>query len=232
MNQTALPPPSIAIGGWWREANSQARLVLAAASAGWMLDAFVVMLFAMLLATLIPSLRLTTFQAGVLVSVPLLTSSLGGLAFGVIADRFGRVRALVGSVLVYSIFTGLSAFADTFWQLVVLRHLVGLGMGGEWACGAALVSETWPSAHRGKAMGFMQSAWAIGYGLAALVTALVLPVWGWRAVLVCGLLPCAITPWIVWRTTNLRPPASRRRSGGSPIASVAASGDSPRRSPS
>lgn len=184
--------------------------MLVAASAGWMLDAFVVMLFAMLLATLIPALQLTTQQAGILVSVPLLTSALGGLAFGVVADRYGRVRALVGSILVFSIFTGLSALAGTFWQLVVLRACVGLGMGGEWACGASLVSETWPAAHRGKAMGFMQSTWAIGYGLAALITALVLPLWGWRAVLACGLLPVAIAPWIVWRIYE-PPPASGRR---------------------
>ena len=216
--EATIRPSTATVVGWWREADSRARLVLIAASVGWMLDAFVVMLFAMLLATLIPALQLTTQQAGILGSVPLMTSAVGGLAFGVIADRCGRVRALVGSILVYSVFTGLSAFAGTFWQLAILRAFVGLGLGGEWACGASLVSETWPAAHRGKAMGFMQSTWAIGYGLAALATAVVLPVWGWRAVFAVGLLPIAITPWILRRIQE--PPPDEARAGDWHLADI------------
>ena len=81
-------------------------------------------------------------------------------------------------------------------QLAVFRILLGLGMGGEWASGAALVSETWPAEHRGKALGFMQSAWAVGYGLAALVVMIVLPRWGWRAVFFVGILPAFFTLWV------------------------------------
>ena len=82
------------------------------------------------------------------------------------------------------------------WQLAVFRILLGLGMGGEWASGAALVSETWPAEHRGKALGFMQSAWAIGYAAAALVTWIVMPLWGWRAVFFVGVLPALFTLWV------------------------------------
>jgi MFS family permease len=100
------------------------------------------------------------------------------------------------SILVYSIFTGACGLAQNVYQLAVFRILLGLGMGGEWACGAALVAETWPTKHRGKAMALMQSAWAVGYALAAVLTALILPFFGWRAVFFAGVLPALITFWI------------------------------------
>ena len=182
--------------GWWRAADERAHRALVAAAFGWMLDAFDVMLFSLVLATLIADLGLTKPQAGLLGSITLVGGAAGGLAFGVLADRHGRTRALMGSVLLYSIFTGLCGLAQNMWQLAVFRVLLGFGMGGEWASGAALVSETWPAEHRGKALGFMQSSWAIGYGAAALVTALVLPAWGWRAVFFVGVLPALFTMWV------------------------------------
>jgi MFS family permease len=182
--------------GWWREGSPDARRALIAAGLGWMLDAFDVMLYALLLTSIIADLGLTRQTAGAIGSATLLSAAAGGLIFGVIADRYGRTRALMGSVLIYSVFTAASGLATTAVQLAVFRILLGFGMGGEWASGAALVSETWPAAHRGKALGLMQSAWAIGYGLAALVTMIVLPRWGWRAVFFLGVLPAALTFWI------------------------------------
>ena len=126
----------------------------------------------------------------------LLAAAAGGLIFGVVADRSGRTRALMASVLIYSVFTAACGLATTALQLAAFRLLLGIGMGGEWASGAALVSETWPAAHRGKALGLMQSAWAIGYGLAAVVTMLVLPRWGWRVVFFTGVLPALLTFWV------------------------------------
>jgi MFS family permease len=122
-------------------------------------------------------------------------------------------------VLIYSIFTAACGLAQTVAQLTVFRVLLGVGMGGEWASGAALVSETWPAAHRGKALGFMQSAWAIGYAAAAVVTGLVLPRWGWRAVFFVGILPAFFTLWVrrsvaeprIWRERRSRPSAARAR---------------------
>jgi MFS family permease len=102
----------------------------------------------------------------------------------------------MASVLIYSIFTAACGLAVTAVQLAVFRILLGIGMGGEWASGAALVSESWPDEHRGKALGLMQSAWAIGYGLAALVTMIVLPRWGWRVVFFIGVLPALLTFWV------------------------------------
>ena len=129
-------------------------------------------------------------------SITLLAAAAGGIVFGVIADRLGRKRALMGAMLIYSIFTAACGFAQTATQLAVFRVLLGLGMGGEWATGAALVSESFPARHRGKALAFVQSSWAIGYGLAALVNLIVMPLWGWRGVFFVGVLPALFTMWI------------------------------------
>lgn len=194
-----------------RGASPVARRALLAASLGWMLDAFDVMLFAMVLSALLPDLGITMAQAGLLGSLTLVASAAGGLIFGVVADRYGRTRALIASVLLYSVFTGACGLAQSLGQLAIFRLLLGIGMGGEWASGAALVAETWPGEHRGKAFGLMQSSWAIGYALAALVTAVVLPRYGWRAVFFAGVLPALFTLWV---RRNVEEPALWRETKG------------------
>src|SRR6188472_3644802 len=181
---------------FWREAPADARKALVAASLGWLLDAFDVMLYALILKSVIDELGLTTAQGGLMASLTLGASAVGGLIFGVVADKLGRTRALSLSILLYSIFTFACGLAQTVWQFAAFRILLGLGMGGEWASGATLVSETWPEQHRGKALGIMQSSWAIGYGLAAIVVAVVLPGFGWRAVFFVGIVPALLTLWI------------------------------------
>jgi MFS family permease len=208
---TPLVGRAAGLFGWWDAADERAHRALIAASLGWMLDAFDVLLFSMVLAALIPDLGLTKPQAGLLGSITLLSGAAGGLLFGFVADRYGRTRALMGSVLLYSIFTGLCGFAQSLWQLAIFRLFLGFGMGGEWASGAALVSETWPAAHRGRAFGFMQSSWAIGYGAAAAVTALVLPRFGWRAVFFVGVLPALLTVWVQRRVEEPELWLARRR---------------------
>ena len=163
---------------------------------GWLLDSFDVMLYALVLATLMVDLNMSTTTGGSLASVTLAASAVGGIFFGVFADRCGRVRALIWSILIYSVFTAACVFAQSVRQLAVFRVCLGFGMGGEWASGAALISETWPAEHRGKALGLMQSSWAIGYAAAAAVTALVLPSLGWRAVFFIGILPAFFTVWV------------------------------------
>jgi MFS family permease len=205
--------------GWWHDGTPDAHRALVAASLGWMLDAFDVMLYALLVTSIIEDLRITRATAGALASATLVASAAGGMLFGVVADRYGRTKALMGSVLIYSIFTAACGLATTVGQLALFRVLLGLGMGGEWASGAALVTETWPSEHRGKALGFMQSAWAIGYGAAAAVTMIVLPRFGWRAVFFVGILPALLTLWIrarvaepaLWLRSREQPGPSPRR---------------------
>jgi MFS family permease len=169
---------------------------------GWLLDAFDVMLYALVLASVAKDLGFSLSVGGQLGSLTLAASAVGGLLFGVLADRLGRVRALTLSILLYSVFTFACGLAQTVWQLAIFRLLLGLGMGGEWASGAVLVSETWPEQHRGKALGLMQSCWAVGYGLAAVVSAIVLPRWGWRGVFFVGIVPALFTLWIRWRVTE------------------------------
>jgi MFS family permease len=195
--------------GWWGAGSVQARRALVAATLGWMLDAFDVTLFAMTLPAVRVSLGLSATAAGVLGSVTLVAGAAGGLVFGWIADRYGRTRALMLSVILYSLFTAACGFAHDFWQLVAFRVLLGFGMGGEWASGAALVSESWAAEHRGKALGFMQSGWAVGYAAAALVNGLVQPAYGWRAVFFVGILPAFLTIWIRRRVEE--PPIWRSR---------------------
>ena len=168
-----------------------------------MLDAFDVTLFALVLPAIRRDLGLSPAAGGLLGSVALISAAAGGVAFGWISDRFGRTRALMISVLLYSIFTAACGLAATFAQFVACRILLGLGMGGEWASGAALVSETWAAEHRGKALALMQSGWAIGYGLAAAANYLVQPAFGWRAVFFVGILPAALTIWV---RRNVREP--------------------------
>lgn len=181
---------------WMQQITPEQRRALVAASLGWMLDSMDVMLYAMVLAHLMRDLQMSTTTAGLLGSLTLLASAVGGILFGILADRVGRTKALMASIFVYSIFTAACGVAQSIGQLALFRVLLGLGMGGEWATGAALVAETWPAEHRGKALGLMQSSWAIGYALAAAVTALLLPRWGWRAVFFVGIAPALITLWI------------------------------------
>ena len=105
------------------------------------------------------------------------------------------------------LFTAFTATARSVGELVFWRSVVGIGLGGEWAAGSVLVAETWPPEHRGKAIGLMQSAWAVGYLLAAVVAALVLPRWGWRALFLAGMLPALVTLWI---RKNIPEPATWR----------------------
>ena len=111
-------------------------------------------------------------------------------------DRFGTRPVAVTGTLLVALSLVLTSMVQNLWQFAVFRALLGLGMGGEWASGAALVSETWPTKHRGRALGFMQSSWAIGFAVAAMVVGFVLPRWGWRAVFFVGILPAFFTLWV------------------------------------
>jgi MFS family permease len=205
---------------WYREATPEARRALGAACLGWMLDSFDVNLYALVLAAVMADLGFAKSVAGLIGSFTLVAAAVGGILFGVAADRYGRTRALIGSILIYSVFTGACGLAQNVWQLMLCRALLGIGMGGEWASGAALVSETWSDEHRGKALGIVQSSWAVGYAAAAIVTHLVLPNWGWRAVFFVGVLPAVVTAWVlrrveepqVWQTT--RAVGARRKTQG------------------
>jgi MFS family permease len=183
------------IYSWLTEASSTQKQTLLAASLGWMLDSMDIMLYSLVLGQVQRELHLSAAMAGGMMSVTLLSAAVGGIVFGWFADRSGRTRALMASVLIYSVFTAACGLAHTGLQLMICRILLGLGMGGEWASGAALVAETWPAKHRAKALGLVQSSWAIGYALGALIVALVMPHFGWRPVFFAGIIPALLTLW-------------------------------------
>jgi len=181
---------------WPAQLTLAERRSLVAGGLGWMLDAMDVMLLSMVLPYVMRELGIRADRGGLLGLLTLGSSAVGGALFGFIADRIGRTRALMASILVYSLASGACGFSTTFWELAVFRIILGLGMGGEWTTGAALIAETWPAEHRGKALGLMQSTWAIGEMIAAGLTFLVLPRFGWRAVFFAGVLPALLCFWI------------------------------------
>jgi MFS family permease len=201
----------------WRDTTPAQRRTVVAAGLGWMLDAFDVMLYSIVLATLMREFGMTKATAGLLNTLTLIASAIGSLVFGLLADRGGRRRMLSFSILTYSVFTFACGFSRTITTLAIFRFLLGLGMGGEWNSGATLVAETWPSAWRGRAIGIVQSSWAIGYALAAVVANVILARASWRWVFFAGVLPALAVFWIqrdvpepaLWQHHKERAPASR-----------------------
>ena len=185
---------------WMRDLNAKERRTMTACFGGWALDAFDVQMYSFIIPTVLALWGLSRGEAGVIGTVTLLISSLGGWFSGTLADRFGRVRILQLSILWYSVFTFLCAFAQDFQQLFILRALHGLGFGGEWAAGAVLMGEVIRDKYRGRGVGLVQTGWAVGWGCSALVyTALyaVLPeLIAWRVLFAVGLLPAAFVVWI------------------------------------
>jgi MFS family permease len=184
------------LGFPFAQATPAQRRTLLAAALGWMLDAFDAMLYALVLAHVMRDLGMTKGTAGLLNSLTLLASGIGGVAFGFIADRLGRKRALMLSILTYSVCSFASGLATSVLMLAVFRFILGLGMGGEWNTGATLVAETWPTELRAKALSIVQSSWAVGYALAALAVGIVLHFADWRMAFFVGILPALVVLWI------------------------------------
>jgi MFS family permease len=180
----------------WRDSTVAQRNTLLAAFLAWMLNAFDVMLYSLIITRLMSVFSMSKGTAGLLNALTLAASAVGTLVFGSLADRFGRRRMLNYSIITYSVFTFACGLASSVVVLALLRFLVGVGMGGEWNCGAALVAETWPTKWRGRAMGIVLGGWAVGYALAAIVSGVILTYAGWRWVFFVGLLPALLTIWI------------------------------------
>jgi MFS family permease len=175
-----------------RSITRQQWITLFAAQAGYMLDAMDVLLFVFTINVLRAEFHLSAAQAGMVSSFTLAFSAAGGIVFGVLSDRIGRARCLMLSILIFSAASAGTALSWNPGSLLFWRALIGIGLGAEWSTGAVLVAETWPAEHRAKAVGIMQSGWALGYMLAAGMTALILPRWGWRALFLAGLFPAML----------------------------------------
>jgi len=181
--------------GWLREVSRYQWLVLLVAWLGWVFDSMDGTLYSLVQKPSITELlgpgatdAIIGNYSSIVFSVTLAGWALGGVIFGIVADYIGRTKALVATILIYSLFTGLSAAADNWWQLALYRFITGLGLGGEWAAGAALVAEVWPDRLRAKAGAILQSAAAFGYFFAALIN-LMVGVVSWRYVFLVGAAP-------------------------------------------
>jgi MFS family permease len=175
---------------WYAEMSPKERKTFWACIGGWALDAMDVQMFSFAIPALLVSFAITNADVGLIGTVTLLTSAFGGWFAGALSDRFGRVRTLQITIAWFAVFTFLCGFAQSYTQLFVLRAVMGIGFGGEWAAAAVLVGEVIRSEHRGKAVGAMQSGWAIGWGIAAGMATLLLdmlpPDVAWRALFWVG----------------------------------------------
>ncbi|MCI0481931.1 MAG: MFS transporter, partial [Candidatus Dadabacteria bacterium] len=215
---------------WTRDINPDQWKAFYAAFLGWTLDAMDLLLFAFAVGSIGKVFNLSETWVGALFSVTLFSSAFGGALFGIVSDYIGRVRALTYTIIVYSAFTGLSAFAPNIVFLLACRLILGLGMGGEWASGEVLVAEKWPKEHRGKVIGMVQSGWGIGYIFAAILATLIIPFFkagetytipllnisldgldlGWRILFFVGVAPAFLVFYIrkhldepeVWKKTS------------------------------
>jgi MFS family permease len=181
---------------WLTELTSRERKTLIATFGGWAVDAIDVMVYIYVIPTLIAVWGMSKTQAGFIITVTVLASAIGGWLAGILADRYGRVRVLQLTVLWFAFFTFLCGFTNSYEQLLVTRALQGLGFGGEWAVGAVLIGEMIRPEHRGKAVGTMQSGWAVGWGAANILYELLPEAIAWRAMFWVGILPALLVFYI------------------------------------
>jgi MFS family permease len=200
--------------GGWREVTRYQWLVLAIASAGWVFDVFEGQLFGSLMEEFTPALltqaqlERTEFFRYLWIGAFLAGGALGGVGFGMMADRWGRRRTMAITILIYSVFTGLTALAENWWQMMVLRFLVGLGVGGEWAVAAAAVAEVFPPRARPAASGIFHASSVLGTYLAVaagLIVSALDPHSGWRIGFLLGVLPALLVFWV---RASMREPES------------------------
>jgi MFS family permease len=181
---------------WYSELQTREKNAFWACFGGWVLDAMDVQIFSFAIPAIIAAFAINNAAVGLIGTATLLTSAFGGWFAGALSDRFGRVRTLQITIAWFAFFTFLCGFAQTYEQLFAFRALMGLGFGGEWAAAAVLIGEVIQPRHRGKAVGAMQSGWAVGWGMAALLATLffsVLPAeTAWRALFWVGLAPAVL----------------------------------------
>lgn len=169
-----------------------ARKALIASNVGYAMDGFDLMILSFMLPAVVAGLHLTGSEAGSLITWTLIGAVVGGLVVGTLSDKFGRIRVLSWTILLFAIFTGLCAFAQGYWDLLIYRTIAGIGLGGEFGIGMALVAEAWPAHKRARASSYVALGWQTGVLSAALLTPLLLPVIGWRGMFLVGLIPAVI----------------------------------------
>ncbi|SAL58331.1 MFS transporter [Caballeronia terrestris] len=166
---------------------------LVASMLGYAMDGFDLLILGFMLPAIAADLHLTPTQAGSLVTWTLVGAVAGGLIFGTLSDYYGRVKMLTWTILLFAVFTGLCALAQGFGDLLFYRTVAGIGLGGEFGIGMALVAEAWPARQRARASSYVGLGWQAGVLAAALLTPLLLPLIGWRGMFAVGLLPAVVS---------------------------------------
>jgi benzoate transport len=169
---------------------------LAGSAIGYAMDGFDLLILGFMLPAIALDLHLSTQQSGALVTWTLIGAVGGGILFGALSDRFGRIRVLTWTIVIFALFTGMCAFAHGFWDLLAYRTVAGIGLGGEFGIGMALAAEAWPARHRARVSSYVALGWQSGVLAASLLTPLLLPHIGWRGMFLLGVAP-ALVAWVV-----------------------------------
>lgn len=185
---TAVPTPAASDAP-----RGHALRALVASVLGYAMDGFDLLMLGFMLPAISADLHLSGAQAGGLVTWTLVGAVAGGIVFGTLSDRYGRVRVLSWTILLFAVFTGLCALARGYADLLVYRTIAGIGLGGEFGIGMALVAETWPARLRARASSYVGLGWQLGVLAAALLTPALLPAIGWRGMFAIGLLPAVVS---------------------------------------
>ena len=176
--------------------DGNARKALWGSAIGYAMDGFDLLILGFMLRSIAGDLGLTPTQSASLVTATLVGAVIGGIGFGMLSDRLGRVRVLTWTIVLFAAFTGLCGLARGYWDLLLYRTIAGVGLGGEFGIGMALVAEAWPASKRARASSYVGLGWQFGVLVAALLTPTLLPVIGWRGMFTLGLFPAIIAYFI------------------------------------
>ena len=192
-----IPPDSPRI-------SRQAWKALWGSALGYAMDGFDLLILGFMLRVISADLGFNQAEAASLVTATLIGAVIGGVGFGILSDRLGRVRVLAWTIVLFAVFTGLCAVAQGYWDLLVYRTIAGIGLGGEFGIGMALVAEAWPAARRARASSYVGLGWQAGVLAAALLTPLLLPTIGWR-----GMFATCTSRSCSWNDPHGHPPKPR-----------------------
>ena len=200
MTSGTLPGPDSgtlpASGAGGDAVTRQGWKALAGSALGYAMDGFDLLILGFMLKAITADLDLTQTQGASLVTGTLVGAVIGGVGFGMLSDRLGRVRVLTWTIVLFAVFTGMCALAQGYWDLLAYRTIAGIGLGGEFGIGMAMVAEAWPASKRARASSYVGIGWQVGVLAAAVLTPMLLPAIGWRGMFAIGLFPAVVAYFI------------------------------------